>query len=254
MRRGMVLAGLVLGLAGCSDRQVGKDAAQPAESALSNDVAAASNALLASAPVDSACASQIGVAATVCADPALARMDKEVARLFGLVRSGPSVTPDMVPALDQAQRNWTLERDRCGTGDVAKNCLVASYVGRIDDLRSNYADARAAPDPAAADDGTGEADGTPPRPASSGPFTVKCKGMTEPIHAVFVNVDPDLVRLRWDQDALIMTQEPAASGVRYTGKGSAGDYVFWTKGSSAQFTRPREKAVSCTMEPETPAS
>lgn len=245
MRKGAMLAVLLVALAGCSDRDAGNGADAPADAALSNDTAAAAAPAAAAIPVpppDSACAAQTGVAATVCADPMLARMDGEVARLFGLVRSGQDATPDMQPALDQAQRTWTNERDRCGEDAAAKPCLVASYAARIDELRSNYADARAAPDPS---------DGPP---ASNGPFAVHCKGVDEPIHALFVNVDPDIVRLRLDQEVLILTQAPAASGVRYEGEGGGGHYVFWTKGATARFTQPGKRESRCTMEPEHAAS
>jgi len=238
MRSGIVLAGMMVALAGCSGEDGGNLAVVANDAtALGNDVAEASSALLAP-PADPACAAQVGVAATVCADPMLARMDKEVARLFGLVRAAQEPAPDMVPALDQAQRTWTIERDRCGTGAAAKPCLVASYAARIDELRSNYPAARAVP--ASPDE----------RPSSVGPLAVRCKGLDEPIHALFINVDPDLVRLRWDQEVLILKQAPAASGVRYEGEGPASAYVFWTKGESATFSRPDKRDLECVLEPE----
>jgi len=247
MRRGLTLAGLLGVLAGCSgqdgsNRQAGNGVAADA-TALANEVGATS-AVLIDPPPDPACAAQTGVAATICADPVLARMDKEVARLFALVRGGQEVTPDMVPSLDQEQRTWTVERDRCGVGEPARTCLLTSYISRIDELRSNYADARAAP-------ATSDA-----RPVSNGPFSVRCKGLEQPIHALFINVDPDMVRLRWDQELVILAQVPAASGVRYERHDAGGSYVFWTKGQTASFSSPGRRDLSCTMEPEhpTPAS
>lgn len=156
------------------------------------------------------------VEAAICADPGLAQLDRELARVYQLARQADGA------ALVAAQRRWLSERDGCASAAGLHLCLRDSYADRIADLRQGLA---------------GEAAGM-----SLGPFTYRCAGLAAPVIAVFVNTDAPLVHLHWDVPAeaagLVLPAAIRASGARYAGPARGGAAEFWVKGETALLTLP----------------
>ncbi|QEW18287.1 Membrane-bound lysozyme-inhibitor of c-type lysozyme [Marinibacterium anthonyi] len=150
----------------------------------------------------------------VCASPDLAAMDTEVTRLFDLALHGPHMTDDAAATLKAYQRGWIKGRDDCWKADDLQTCVRNSYAVRIDELRRDYADARAEDGP------------------SLGPYAYVCDGIDAGISASFVNTGDSLVVLRWQDIVLVLPQGMSGSGARY----EADDTVFWIKGDDATLT------------------
>ncbi|MGR3805861.1 MliC family protein [Marinibacterium profundimaris] len=151
----------------------------------------------------------------VCASPALSEMDVEVSRLFALALNGPNITPDGQDELRAYQRGWVKGRDECWKADDLGTCVRDEYAIRIDELRREYADARAEDGP------------------SMGPYAYVCDGMDAPLSATFVNAGDPVVVLRWLENVRVLPIAMSGSGSRY----ASDDMVFWIKGSDATWTQ-----------------
>lgn len=169
----------------------------------------------------------------VCGDARLARMDREVGRLYALAAGGEYMTAARLPELRETQRQWLESRAGCLGRADRDRCLTASYALRVHQLRQGYADARS-------DDAAG---------ISNGPLAVRCRGLDALIGATFINADPGVVYLEWLDRSLALTQAPSGSGARYIGAGSGGDYSFWTKSDGALFGQPGAPELTCSIEP-----
>ena len=148
----------------------------------------------------------------VCASDALAALDVEVSRLFGLALNGPNQAD--AATLKAYQRGWIKGRDDCWKADNLERCVRDSYALRIDELRRENADARA-------EEG-----------GSTGPFAYVCEGIDAGVSASFIQAGDPLAVLRWRETVLVLGLAPSGSGARYQGD-EAG---FWSKGDEAVLT------------------
>lgn len=160
----------------------------------------------------------------VCASDGLASMDRELARLYLLAVSEPDLSEDRLRELKGTQRGWIKGRDDCWKSSLGlEACVAAEYAFRIMDIRTGYAVSRTV-------------DG-----ASDGPYPYVCEGLDAVLSAVFVTTSEPMVALRWQQNAIALPQEPAASGARYAAQG----YEFWISGSEAMLTTPERGRMGC---------
>ncbi|MEI4471696.1 MliC family protein [Frigidibacter sp. MR17.24] len=160
----------------------------------------------------------------VCADPALAAMDRELARLYARALAGGGD-----PTLRAMQRGWIKGRDDCWKSDAGvAACTRDEYALRIEELRRGSAAAR-----------QGEG-------GSTGPFPYVCDGWEPVVSAAFVTVGDPVAVLRWGDMAAVLPQAPSGSGARYQGPTIAGPAEFWIKGDQATFMPPGSRAgVAC---------
>jgi len=165
----------------------------------------------------------------VCADEDLAKLDREVARLFTLARKGPNMTSERQAALIGTQRGWIKGRDDCWKDSDVRACVFDNYVIRIHELRQGYADAR-----------TQDASGI-----SAGPVVVECPNFGALISATFVRTDLPVVYLAWNDMSFVLTQAPSGSGARYLAKYGKGEILFWEKGRTALFEIPGQSQLEC---------
>lgn len=170
----------------------------------------------------------------VCAEERLAALDRELARLYELALNGPNATAERSNDLKAFQRGWVKGRNACWkAGTEANACVAASYVLRIHELREGYADARGADDLG----------------ISIGPLAYACGGIEAGLSVGFVNTaDARYASLKWQQNAVVLTQAIAASGARYTGDLNGGAIEFWVKGREAAFTLPDRVPVTCQVD------
>ena len=157
----------------------------------------------------------------VCADANLAAMDREVSRLAGLAAE---------PA---AAADWAQQRDDCWKSDELRQCVMATAMLKIHQLRQGSEVARAS-------------DGL-----SVGPVAYACKGIAGPVLATFVNSDPGAVALEWGGQGIAIDHVSAASGANYQGRWNGQPYGFWSKGKEATLTVAGKGDLQCV---ETPAS
>lgn len=165
----------------------------------------------------------------VCVTPWLARLDLELARLFGLAVASADVTGDRLDELKAMQRGWIKGRDDCWKADNLESCVSGSYAMRIDELRTGYAPARSQ-----------DADGI-----SLGPLPYVCDGLDVPVSVVVINADPGVLSLRWGQNWVTPRARPSASGGNYVADTAEGAFGFWIKGDNATFSRPDLPDLTC---------
>ena len=167
----------------------------------------------------------------VCMDEALAKLDREVARLFVLVRNVLRPTPSRLPELIGTQRGWIRARDDCWRQADARVCVLETYAIRIHELREGYAVARA----------------QAPESISKGPVFVECRDFEFVISATFIKTDLPIVFLKWgNMNRLVLTLGPSGSGARYVGKDDKNrEVVFWDKGREALLELPGRSQLTC---------
>ena len=166
----------------------------------------------------------------ICGDPRLARLDRELARLYGLAVNGPNMSQDRRNELKAMQRGWIKGRNDCWKSDGGlKPCIAASYAVRIDDIRTGYFDSRQ-------DDAAG---------ISTGPFAYVCDGLDAVISLVSVATDPGILSLRWRDNWITPVAVPSGSGTIYEAQTVGGHYEFWSKGEEASFTFPDGTVLDC---------
>lgn len=173
---------------------------------------------------------QNAVETLICNDEELAKLDREVARLFVLVRDGLRGTPRL-PELIGTQRGWIRARDNCWRQSDARVCVIESDAIRIQELREQFPEARA-------QDSEG---------ISKGPMIVECQDFDSFIGATFIQIDPPIVFLRWgDVNRLVLTLGPSGSGARYVGRDDNDrEVVFWDKGPDALLELPGRTQITC---------
>jgi uncharacterized protein len=165
----------------------------------------------------------------VCADKELAKLDREVARLFRLAHDGPRAETRRAELVG-TQRGWIKWRDSCWKEPEVRACLYSTYVIRIHQLRESYGEARR-PDPSA---------------ISSGPMLVDCANFAASIRATFVRlVTPMVYMASGNAYRLVMTHSPAASGSRYVAPYQGGEAVYWEKGGGATLQFPGRTPLDC---------
>lgn len=147
----------------------------------------------------------------ICADPNLAAMDREAARLGASDAAG--------------QATWSQERDACGKADELRLCVMANAALRIHQLRS------ASP---------GDAAGI-----SVGPVSFSCKGLDKPLAVTFINSDPGAVAVESNGQTVALDHVEAASGARYVGRWNGEEWSFWEHGGEATLGIPGKKEMTC---------
>jgi uncharacterized protein len=133
----------------------------------------------------------------VCADPALAALDRKLAALYRQAQK--KAVNEHPPVLRATQRGWVKGRNDCWKAVDRRDCTMQSYIFRSIELQTGY---RLAP--------------------MRGPYTFACEG--DPRNEVIVNyfdtTPASLVAERGDSVSM-MIQEPVASGTLYTGRNEA---------------------------------
>jgi len=168
----------------------------------------------------------------ICSNPRLARLDRELARLYKLAVNGANMSSERLSELKAMQRGWIKGRDECWKSDAALNaCIAASYAMRIDDIRTRYYDSRQ-------DDAAG---------ISSGPNVYECDGLGAALSMIIVDIDPPLLSLRWFDNWITPVGVPTGSGAKFAAQTSDGNYEFWSKENEAIFTLANGKVLDCTL-------
>lgn len=72
----------------------------------------------------------------VCADPALAALDRRLAQVFA--QALPKARNERPPRLQAEQRGWVKGRDDCWKADDPRACAEEAYVRRIAELQVRY--------------------------------------------------------------------------------------------------------------------
>lgn len=164
-------------------------------------------------------------------DPQLMSLDREVARLEGLVLIGGTATPARRKQFQAEQRRWSADRDACTKQPDVRDCLVASYARQVHEIR------RASPHARVGD----------PRGLSVGPYEAKCSGIESVVEATFINTTPGLLYLESADKAVLLTQVPSASGAKYEKVDGEQRVTFWNKGDQATYERTGSPPANCTM-------
>lgn len=168
----------------------------------------------------------------ICRDAQLARMDRELNRLYRLALTDERSVP-RPEKVDSEQQIWTLKRNQCFTEADPKACTVARYAERAHQLRQGSAIVRT----------------KDPDRLTEGPVAIRCAGLNALIAATYFNADPGVVYLRWANTAITLNQEPAGTGLRYSGKDNSGYYSFSQSGDEVLFQKPGSATMRCQMEP-----
>jgi uncharacterized protein YecT (DUF1311 family) len=71
---------------------------------------------------------------TICADAALARLDRQVAEHYQMALHNVAYDAKQQEALRQVQRDWIARRNRACTGPATAGCLTKFYRDRLADL------------------------------------------------------------------------------------------------------------------------
>ena len=218
----------LLALAACSPSGTSTTTSTSTSTAVTYPVAVASSSSSVTASPSFDCAKTTDDAeAVICANPQLARLDGEMARVYDIVNRAADTDRTQLTRL---QGGWMAQRDACIATTDKTGCLANAYAQRISDLRAGYPSART------------DVDGP-----SIGPIGWTCPGSTGTLTSTFINVDPSLLYLTWGNKTVLLTQAMSASGARYTS--SDGGYEFWNKGDETTFkapgTSPGTAAVTC---------
>lgn len=168
----------------------------------------------------------------ICHDSQLAQMDIELQRLYLLALTDEHSVPPP-NKVESDQRFWVDARNQCGAGTDAKACTVQRYAERAYRLRQGSAIART----------------RDPSRLSDGPVVFRCAGVSSPIAATYIHVQPAIVFLIGANTSVALSQVPSGSGTLYTSQGSRTNYRFWQDGNQALFQPPGAGQMSCIAEP-----
>ena len=165
---------------------------------------------------------------SICADPLLAAMDVELARLYKLATAP---TAKSAAAIERDQRTWISTRNACASKPDARTCLRDAFAARISDIRAQSKEARS-PDE---------------KGISLGPFPFHCEGIAGYVTTTFINAEPEnLVRIQSGTSIWILGIGPSGSGARYVGPNGE---LFWNKGREARFSEGNGKPeLNCQQE------
>lgn len=184
----------------------------------------------AAAPSFDCSATSSHVQELICGDAQLSALDREAMRLFSLAsdskpkgKAGQALTAD--------RDTWMAARDNCASATETRDCVTASYLKRIADLRATYPAARSA-------DKKG---------ISLGPDKVTCEGVAKPFTVTFANTATPVAYLALPSGPITAQLGPTGSGARYiaAAKLGGGDTVFWIKGRDATLTMADGKDHAC---------
>jgi uncharacterized protein len=145
----------------------------------------------------------------ICADEALAALDRELADVWRQVEAALAGNPDAA-MIRAEQRGWIKGRNDCWKSDDVRACVEVSYRERTAELQARW---RLVP--------------------LRGPFFYHvADAPADEVVATFFDTDPPVAILERGDQSVVAFLQPAASGSRYVG----GDHVFWVKGDEARVT------------------
>jgi uncharacterized protein len=157
------------------------------------------------------CATPSGdVEKMICADPALAALDRQMAAAWA--EAGRRADPPLPQAATAEQKTWIEGRNACSKEADPRACIQSRYTMRIARLQARYK-----------------------LVSAIGPVHYRCvtpAGRPSVIVATYYQTDPPSAILDRDDESLFVTLGPTGSGARYVGP----DLVFWSKGKGAQVT------------------
>lgn len=132
--------------------------------------------------------------AMICNDAELARLDRELARVYSSARE--KATNERPPVLKAEQRGWIKGRNECWKSQDRRQCVEDNYRTRIAELQARYHLVK-----------------------ENGPFFFLCDGnqASEVIVTYFQTEPPTLIAERGNQVSLMYLQ-PSGSGSRYQGR------------------------------------
>lgn len=177
---------------------INKTRAENAKAGFTNDAApaAASKAAPAVKPsFDCAKAKPGSIEALICADPALAALDRQLADVYAAARK--KAANEKPPVLQAEQRGWVKGRDECWKAQQSgqATCIRDAYQQRIVELQARYR-----------------------LVAAEGPVFLACDGdpRNEVVITRFRTQPPSLIAERGDQSSLMVRQ--SGEGERYQGR------------------------------------
>lgn len=162
------------------------------------------------------CEARSPMDAALCADPSLAALDAERARLAGLAAGALEGAEALEFA--QLQARWRAGRDRCAArGEAAAPCARTATVLRIHDLRARHPALR-------------EGEG-----GSIGPIRFACADGSA-LSVVFVTVGTGAASVQRGGAGVVLPRVRSGSGGRYAlTAAEGGPAEFWTKGREAAY-------------------
>ena len=149
----------------------------------------------------------------ICADPALAALDVEMAKRYkDTLAKAPA---DDKPGIQIEQERWLKSRNTCAADAERPACVRSHYQARIERLSSFQALYASGSDAAT----------TPGSPVS-----YQCVDRSE-VAATFIKSEPPTARIKRGDSQWQLALVPTGSGSKY----SNGQVTFWTKGPEALF-------------------
>lgn len=166
----------------------------------------------------------------ICTDPDLAALDRALARLYSSARKHPGMNDEARKTLVTIQRGWIKGRDDCWKADDLRQCVLASMLMRMHELRLMGAE---------------EGDGA----IGTGPFALDCADETIEASVSFATAGQPYAYLQWNTEGIAMAATPTASGSRYQGEFLGTPIVLWTKANEARITHGEASERTCRLTP-----
>ncbi|MBW2683316.1 MAG: MliC family protein, partial [Deltaproteobacteria bacterium] len=165
----------------------------------------------------------------VCSDPELARLDRELNRVYMLAYNNSALDKTGKRYLRAGQVGWIKGRDETWKVEDKKRYVTELYAFRIAEILQKYPASRAANN----------------KGISSGPTTYDCSGKV--LEAYYVQSTPP-IGITYFKGNLRgpFYQRPAASGTKYRMDYSNGMSIeLWSKGKEAMFTTIEGDKLQC---------
>ena len=170
----------------------------------------------------------------ICTDATLAALDRELTRLYARALKTPAMPQPARKTLIATQRGWIKGRDDCWKADDLRQCVLASMLMRIHELRT-----LGVPERTGADD------------ISTGPFVLDCNDAQINASVTFVTALQPHAYLQWNTEGIAMTAAmtatPVASGSRYAGRFLDTPVSLWIKGHEAVVEHGNTPARTCRL-------
>lgn len=165
----------------------------------------------------------------VCSDPQLARLDRELNRVYMLVYNNSALDKTAKRYLRAEQVGWIKGRDETWKVKDKLRYVNELYVFRIIEILKKYPVSR-----------TADSEGI-----SSGPTTYDCSG--EVLEAYYVQSDSPMAMIYFkDHPHVPLSLVPSASGTKYAVEDHDGiSMKFWAKGKEALFTTFEGNTLQC---------
>jgi len=166
----------------------------------------------------------------ICTDPDLAALDRELARLYERARAAPAMSEAERKTLVATQRGWIKGRDDCWKADDLRQCVLATTLMRIHELRGLGEHVRGGSDP-----------------VSTGPFALDCDDAQIQASVSFMTPGAAHAYLQWNTEGIALSATPVASGMRYEGRFLDTPVVLWTKRDEARIEHGTDPARTCRL-------